>query len=87
MLEIPIPAGCSYAQNKARKHWRENHREYEKHQVITYIQDLPEGKMTLEIELEPRYTGRFNLNPAKAEMMYFPVLQANNAASKVSISE
>ncbi|MEM6723318.1 MAG: hypothetical protein AAF598_04725 [Bacteroidota bacterium] len=94
LLKIPIPSGCSIGNKSHGKHPLENHREYFKHQVNIYFQHLPEGspekgegKISLEIELEPRYTGQYQLNPANAELMYFPSLQANNAAKILRISE
>jgi len=33
----------------------------------------------------PRYTGNFVLNPAKAEMMYFPVFYGREGLKKVEI--
>jgi hypothetical protein len=35
--------------------------------------------------LLPRYTGVYTLNPAKAEMMYFPVFAGREAIKKVVI--
>jgi hypothetical protein len=33
---------------------------------------MNKGNYYFEIELEPRYAGNYHLNPAKAELMYFP---------------
>jgi hypothetical protein len=33
----------------------------------------------------PRYSGKYTLNPAKAELMYFPMFNANNELKKVTI--
>jgi hypothetical protein len=84
MLEVPIPAGCSYAdnQNKSRV---ETHREQWRHQTTLFFNRLNSGKYTFEIKLVPRFTGIYTLNPAKAEMMYAPVINANNEIKKVEI--
>jgi alpha-2-macroglobulin len=41
--------------------------------VSIFCSSLKQGSYSFTIPLLPRYTGRFQLNPAKAEMMYFPV--------------
>lgn len=85
-LEVPIPAGCSYGE-KGLNHFREAHREYRKEKVNIYFTSLPEGKYTFSIQLEPRYSGRFTLNPAKAELMYEPIFFGRNGVGKVRISD
>ncbi|NDV96047.1 hypothetical protein D0T84_14155 [Dysgonomonas sp. 521] len=88
MIEVPIPAGCSYAsKNRGYYSGREVHREYFKEKVVIFCEDLPKGTYTYNIELLPRYTGRYTLNPAKVELMYFPVINANNDLRKVDITE
>jgi hypothetical protein len=39
------------------------------------------------INLEPRFTGKYTLNPAKAEMMYFPVFYGREEMKRTSIVE
>lgn len=85
MIEIPIPAGCSYASKTTTRAYKETYREYFKEKTMIYCEDLPVGKYTFRIELLPRYTGSYILNPAKAELMYFPVINANNALRKVEV--
>jgi hypothetical protein len=85
MIEIPIPAGCSYeSKNQA---WRnsEVHREYFRNKVSIFCNQLPKGNYRFEVSLLPRYNGRFTLNPAKAEMMYFPVFYGRDGIRKVDI--
>lgn len=73
MIEIPIPAGCSYTDHE--QHWGngEVHREYFKNKVSIFCRKLPIGKYHYSVQLIPRYGGSYHVNPAKAEMMYFPV--------------
>lgn len=85
MLEIPIPAGCSYANKNTARGYQETYREYFKEKTMIYCQDLPVGKYRFNIELLPRYTGSYMMNPAKAELMYFPVINANNGLRKVEV--
>ena len=84
MLNIPIPAGCSYGDKK--QHWYpEVHREYYRHETAIFCEKLPKGEYEFEIELLPRYSGKYTLNPAKVELMYFPTFNANTKLKKVEI--
>lgn len=84
MIEAPIPAGCSY-EKKIGRHWNEAHREYFRHKVSIFSNRLERGNYTFEIDLLPRYSGSYTLNPAKAELMYFPTFFGNNAVRKVVV--
>jgi len=37
------------------------------------------------LPLLPRFTGSYSLNPARAEMMYFPVFNGNSGVKRVII--
>ncbi|QIX59972.1 TonB-dependent receptor plug domain-containing protein [Hymenobacter sp. BT18] len=84
LLEVPIPAGCSYREkttgNSLEVHW-----EYLRHQVGIFIDVLPVGRHTFRIALQPRYRGRYTLNPAKAELMYFPTRFGRSASKQAQI--
>lgn len=84
MIEVPIPASCSY-ESKRAYFPGEVHREYFRHKTAIFCENLKPGKHRFTIELLPRYAGAFILNPAKVELMYFPVFQANNAGRKVEV--
>lgn len=85
MIEIPIPAGCSY-QDKSQSYWsNEVHREYFKNKVSIFCESLPKGRYEFSVSLLPRYTGNYTLNPAKAEMMYFPVFVGREGIRRVGI--
>jgi hypothetical protein len=90
MIEVPIPAGCSYGdKNNGFGRWygREVHREYFREKTCVYYESLPVGTYTIEINLEPRFTGEYTINPAKAEQMYFPTFYGRNTMKAVKISE
>lgn len=89
MIEIPIPAGCSYADKSPSYSYytKETHREYFKDRVVIFCEKMPRGKYSYTINLLPRYSGKFTINPAKAELMYFPVVNGNNAIKQVVITE
>ena len=85
MINIPIPAGCSY--DSKEQSWQNNevHREYFKDKVSIFCHKLKQGSYTFTVTLMPRYGGKYNLNPAKAEMMYFPVFYGREGMKKVTV--
>jgi TonB-dependent SusC/RagA subfamily outer membrane receptor len=83
MLQIPIPAGCTYA-SKNQDQWN-MHKEFFKDRVVMFAEELAIGKYAYEIELEPRYNGKYILNPSKTELMYFPVFYGRNEMKTVEI--
>jgi len=87
MIEVPIPAGCSYGNNLNRENKYEVHREYFKEKTSIFCEYLPAGTYRFEIELQPRYTGSYTLNPAKAELMYFPVFFGREGVKRIKISD
>jgi len=87
MVEIPIPAGCSYADRAEKRNKLEDHREYKREKLVIFCSKLPIGEHTFQVSLEPRFTGSFTLNPARAEQMYFPVLYGRDAIKMVEIRE
>lgn len=87
MIEIPIPAGCSYGTTELPKFEREVYREYRRDKVIIYCTELMAGEHQFRISLEPRFKGSFNVLPTKAEEMYSPQNSGNNAVKVVKIVE
>lgn len=85
MIEIPIPAGCSYESKEQRWDNNEVHREYFKEKASIFCRTLKQGKYTFTVNLIPRYNGKYTLNPAKAEMMYFPVFYGREGMKQVVI--
>jgi alpha-2-macroglobulin len=85
MIEIPIPAGCSYKDKPQPRLNNEVHREYFKDKVSIFCRSLKQGSYSFKVSLLPRYTGMYHLNPAKAEMMYFPVFYGREALKTISI--
>ena len=85
MIEVPIPAACSY-KNKSQSYLdNEVHREYFKNKVSIFCSSLKKGDYTFTVSLLPRYTGSYHLNPAKAELMYFPVLYGREGMKRVKV--
>ena len=86
MIEIPIPAGCSYEIKSRGFSGYEVHREHFKNKVVIFCEELPVGKHTFEVKLETRYSGSFTVNAAKVEQMYFPVFYGRNENKKIKIN-
>ncbi|MGB3006409.1 MAG: hypothetical protein WBC06_07880, partial [Chitinophagaceae bacterium] len=84
-LEIPVPAGSTYGTKLNGS--RYEHREYFRDRVMIFLEKLKKGVYTYEIELEPRYNGNYTINPAKAELMYFPVFYGRNDMSSIGIQK
>jgi len=85
MIEIPIPAGCTYKEKEQGYYHNEVHREYFKNKVSIFCRSLSKGEHVFTISLLPRYTGRYQLNPARAEMMYFPLFYGREGIKEVDI--
>ena len=75
IIEVPIPASCSY----------EVHREYFRDKVSITSNRLPTGKYTYTIKLLKRYTDTYTINPAKAELMYFPAFYGREKLKQFTI--
>ena len=84
MINVPIPGGCSYGDKKKNVYF-ETHREYFRNETAIFCESIKRGTYIFEINLIPRFSGTYHLNPAKVEMMYFPTKNANNGLRKVNI--
>lgn len=84
MLEIPIPAGCTYA-SKNNRAYSSYHTEYWKEKALIFIPYLDKGRYQFSISLLPRYSGRYHLNPARVQLMYFPTFFGRNAMKQIPI--
>jgi TonB-dependent SusC/RagA subfamily outer membrane receptor len=82
-IEIPIPAGCTYSEKK-QDNWQV-YKEFFKNKVVMFSEKMNKGVYHFEIELEPRYAGKYQLNPAKGELMYFPIFYGRNEMKTVEI--
>lgn len=84
MIEVPIPAGCTYA-SKVQDYFGGIHREYLKEKTVICCTQLQRGTHKFRIPLLPRFTGSYHLNPARAELMYFPTVYGQESMNKVNI--
>jgi len=83
-LEFIDTAGCSYDEKTGRGSY-EVHREYFRHKVAIFADRLPKGRHTYTIKLLPRYSGVYTVNPARVELMYFPVFYGRTGLKEVRI--
>ncbi|UJP64691.1 carboxypeptidase-like regulatory domain-containing protein [Mongoliitalea daihaiensis] len=85
MINIPIPGSCSYGEKRIA-HRQESHREYFLQETAIFCERLPKGDHTFSVNILPRYTGTYTLNPATIELMYFPTIQANEQVKTVIVA-
>jgi alpha-2-macroglobulin len=85
MIEVPVPGGCLYGEQE-RPNRYETYREQFRDGTTIFCEHLPQGRHTFTVTLYPRYTGTYTLNPARAEMMYMPVVNGNTRVKRVVIS-
>lgn len=85
MIEVPIPAGCSYESKPQNRSNGEVYREYYNYKTNIYSQSLKKGVYTYSIQLLPRYSGKYTLNPAVAQCMYFPTVYGREAIKRIRI--
>ncbi len=84
MMEIPIPAGCTY-DSKNGYFLNSCHTEFFRDHVAVFFDHINPGVYTYTIELLPRFAGRYTLNPVKASLMYFPTFSSNNAVKMIDL--
>jgi uncharacterized protein YfaS (alpha-2-macroglobulin family) len=86
MLKVPIPGGCMYTK-EVQNYWFNNsyYTEQYKNKQNYYFSKILAGKYRYEIELTSIFSGKFSLNPAKIELMYFPVFFGREGEKSVVI--
>ena len=87
MIEVPIPGGCSYADKRQFDNPIETHREYFKDRTVIFCENMTPGTYVFQVQLLPRFTGKYHVNPAQVSLMYFPVINANTDMERVRIGE
>ena len=87
LIEVPIPAGTSYYSKSNNRYYPEVHREYFREKTAIFCEQLEPGSYAFHIDLEPRFTGNYTLNPVRVEEMYFPVFYGRNGVKQIKIIE
>lgn len=85
MIEIPLPAGCTVAQQGPAFKSPGVYSEVRGDKVYLYLRKM-EGRFNYQLPLLARYAGAFNLNPIKIELMYFPSFSGNNKLQKINVA-
>ena len=85
MIEIPIPANCIVDESRLQHYFGWNsHVTVGKDRVYVFLNQL-NGDYTFSLPLFVRYAGEFTVNPAKVELMYFPMVNGNNEKSSIQV--
>jgi len=87
MIEVPIPGACSYANKNQSCNRVETHREYFKERTVIFCENMKPGKYVFVIQLLPRFTGKYLLNPAQVSLMYVPVVNANTDMKQIEVND
>jgi len=85
MIEVPIPGACSYADKSQSYNPVETHREYFKERTVIFCENMKPGRYTFAVQLLPRFTGSYLINPAQVSLMYVPVVNANTEMKTVRV--
>ncbi len=85
MIEVPVPGSCSYGQKIQWENSAETHREYFKEKTAIFCENMKAGKYTFNINLLPRFTGKYHINPSQVSLMYIPVVNANTDMKTVMV--
>lgn len=85
VVEIPIPAGAVFAHKNQKEHSFESYREYKEDRVIIYLSQMPFGYTEFHLELLPKFTGTFQIPPARAALLYYPEVAGFTARTSVKI--
>lgn len=85
VVEIPIPAGTVFAEKNQHEFSYESHREYKDDRVIIYFSNMPFGNTEFEFNLLPRFSGTFQVPPARVALMYYPEVAAYTQRTQVVI--
>ena len=84
MVEIPLPGGCTVAPKTTNFRNKSVYQEVRGNKVYLYLRQM-EGTFNYKLPLLARYAGKFNLNPIKIELMYFPTFGGNNSRKMVVV--
>ncbi|MDA8896072.1 hypothetical protein N9J24_01690, partial [Bacteroidia bacterium] len=69
VIDIPIPAGCIYAEKRFGERYNEIHREYRKDRVLIYLNSMNFGNHTYHIPLRALHKGTFNTAPGRVSQL------------------
>jgi uncharacterized protein YfaS (alpha-2-macroglobulin family) len=95
MIEDPIPAGAeqvervsSFNLDYSDGNWSDwySAREFRDEKTVFFLSEF-DGEMTFQYAMRVQVPGDFRINPARAELMYNPSVQANTASARMLIKD
>jgi uncharacterized protein YfaS (alpha-2-macroglobulin family) len=95
MIEDPIPAGAeqlarvsSFNLDYTTGDWSDwySAREFRDEKTVYFLNDF-DGEVTFQYVMRVQVPGEFRINPARAELMYNPSVQANTASARMLIKD
>lgn len=85
LMEIPIPASCSYGGNLPQTNVNEEYRKKYDHMTAIACRNLSAGRHKFYIQLIPRFEGTFSVLPASIGLMYYPDVTYYAPSKKVEV--
>ena len=85
VIDVPIPAGCGFAEKLSFEQFFESEREYRADRMIVQAETMPFGSYTFTMKLRARYAGNFNAAPARAGLQFYPDKSAYTKPLKMII--
>jgi uncharacterized protein YfaS (alpha-2-macroglobulin family) len=95
MIEDPIPAGCEQVEqasgidlNYTTRNWSDwySQREFRDNRTVFFASEF-DGDITYQYAMRVEVPGDFRVAPARAELMYRPLVRSNTASARLSILE
>lgn len=83
MIEIPLPAGVIIKDKKM--YYGKDYIEYKSDKILIFKNKISIGENTLTFDIQPIYSGKFNIPPAQISMMYYPHIYGNNLKKEIVI--
>lgn len=87
LMEIPIPAACSYGGDLPQTNANEEHRKKYDHMTSIACRNLSAGRHKFYIQLIPRFEGSFSVLPASVGLMYYPDVTYYSPSKKVEVED
>ncbi len=85
LLELPIPASCSYGGGVPNLHANEEYRKHYKTKTAIACRNLPIGRHKFQVQLIPRFEGAFNVPPAQVGLMYFQDITSYTTTTEIEV--
>lgn len=87
LLELPLPAACSYGGGVPQKNPHEEFRKNYKNKTAIACRNLSVGRHKFQVQLVPRFAGSYNVPPAKVQLMYFQDISSYTPTNTLEVIE